>query len=430
MRQTSISAFLKLIAATVGLCTAPISLAQAGTNMPEATSNEVTPPAAGVIMQPGYAKTIGRMAYVWGWPLVNMINRSASITTAPQPGRLNGVLPVAPRGRVAMLSNYINPGQNFVTCPNQDVVYGLGYFSLDEEPVIAQVPDLGGRFWTYALYDARTDQFGKLGKPHDSKPGFYLLVGPNWNGKVPDGVTRVIRSSTALASAIPRVFMDDTDADRKAIEPVINQIVFYPLSEYDGTMKTVDWRKAPEIPGAKSTGGETPWVVPEKFFDQLGGVLDTVPPLRGEEALYGQFRVLLDAAQKDPAIKKSSSKWPAKLNAIRSTRSSSGSITGALLAMAGTAPPTMPALARTTSTAPAPRNRTCSTTRQRRPNTSIPTTIQGRAAQWKEWVQNHLHGSAGEWLLVANTLQRASLLQSKSAGPVFIGDEEQGYETQ
>ena len=49
--------------------------------MPEATSTEVTPPATGVIMQPGYAKTIGRMAYVWGWPLVNMINRSASITT-------------------------------------------------------------------------------------------------------------------------------------------------------------------------------------------------------------------------------------------------------------------------------------------------------------------------------------------------------------
>ena len=44
--------------------------------------------------------------------------------------------------------------------------------------------------------------------------------------------------------------------------------------------------------------------MPEKFFDQLGTVLDTVPPLPGEEALYGQFRVLLDAAAKDPAIKK------------------------------------------------------------------------------------------------------------------------------
>ena len=34
-----------------------------------------------------------------------------------------------------------DPGETFVTCPNQDVVYGLVFFSLDEEPVVAQVPN-------------------------------------------------------------------------------------------------------------------------------------------------------------------------------------------------------------------------------------------------------------------------------------------------
>lgn len=32
---------------------------------------EVTPPATGVTMHPEYAKAIGRMAYIWGWPMVN-----------------------------------------------------------------------------------------------------------------------------------------------------------------------------------------------------------------------------------------------------------------------------------------------------------------------------------------------------------------------
>ena len=91
-------------------------------------------------VHPEYAKAIGRTAYIWGWPMVNMLNRRAAITRAPEPGRLNGVLPAAPRGRIAMLSGYIDPGQTFVTCPNQDVVYGLGFFSLDEEPVVIQVP--------------------------------------------------------------------------------------------------------------------------------------------------------------------------------------------------------------------------------------------------------------------------------------------------
>jgi hypothetical protein len=266
---------------------------------------DVTSPADGVLMHPEYAKVVARMAYVWGWPMVNMLNRKAAITQAPKPGRLNGVLPVAPRGQVGMLHDYIDPGQTFLTCPNQDVVYGLGYFSLDEEPVVAQVPDFGDRFWIYALYDARTDQFAEIGKPYRTRPGFYLLAGPHWKGDTPQGVEAVIRSSTPLASAIPRVFMDDTTEDREAIQASINQIVFYPLKEFDGKMKSIDWNQAPSIPGPKSQGGgETAWVVPEKFFDQFGEVLETVPPLPGEEALYGQFRLLLDAAQRDPAIKK------------------------------------------------------------------------------------------------------------------------------
>ena len=72
-------------------------------------SHRPAQPATGIAMTPGYAATIGQMAYVWGWPLVNMVNRSSSITEAPQPALLNGVVPVAPQGRLAMLSDYIDP---------------------------------------------------------------------------------------------------------------------------------------------------------------------------------------------------------------------------------------------------------------------------------------------------------------------------------
>jgi hypothetical protein len=269
------------------------------------SASEVTQPADGISMSPAYAKMVARQAYVWGWPMVNMLNRRAKITQAPRPGLLNGILPAAPRGQVGMLHDYIEPSETFVTCPNQDVVYGLGFFSLDEEPVIAQVPDFGDRFWVYAIYDARTDQFPQMGKAYETKPGFYLLVGPNWKGDKPAGVEAVIRSRTPLANAIPRIFMDDTAEDRNAIQSVINQVVFYPLSQFDGKMKTIDWRSQPPIPGPKAEGGgETKWVVPEKFFDQFPEVLATVPPLPGEESLYAQFRQLMNAAKADPAIKK------------------------------------------------------------------------------------------------------------------------------
>jgi len=269
----------------VGLLAAVGAAPASGTPQKQEGRAAPTLPAAGIVMHPEYAKTIGRMAYVWGWPMVNMLNRNDRITKAPHPGLLGGILPAAPRGQVGMLHDYILPAETFVTCPNQDVVYGLGFFSLDEEPVIAQVPDFGDRFWVYALYDHGTNQFGELGKPYKSKPGFYLLVGPNWKGTKPEGVQAVIRSPTALANAIPRIFMDDSDADRQAIQKKINQVVFYPLKDFDGKMKTIDWKTTADIPNpnADSCRGRDP-------LGHSRAVLRPVPSSAGHGAAIARRR--------------------------------------------------------------------------------------------------------------------------------------------
>jgi hypothetical protein len=212
----SLAAFTGGAAVPAAMTTASVvATTETARAQPSPAMPRVTEPATGIVMHPGYARTVAQMAYIWGWPIVNMVNRRARITQAPHPGRLNGVLPAAPRGQIGMLADYIDPGQTFIACPNQDVVYGLGFFSLDEEPVVIQVPDFGDRFWVYALYDARTDQVGQLGKPYNSRPGFYLLVGPRWRGLKPAGITDVIRYSTSLGNAIPRIFQDDTPEDKK-----------------------------------------------------------------------------------------------------------------------------------------------------------------------------------------------------------------------
>ncbi|MGA8757325.1 MAG: DUF1254 domain-containing protein [Stellaceae bacterium] len=120
------------------------------------TAAEVPGPASGTAMTKAYVQTVGRMAYLWGWPLVNAANRAAAFSKAPEPSLLGGVVPVA-FNRIAMLTGYISPEEHFVAWPNQDVVYGFAYADLDKEPIVFQVPDFGDRFWVYALYDARTD---------------------------------------------------------------------------------------------------------------------------------------------------------------------------------------------------------------------------------------------------------------------------------
>jgi hypothetical protein len=269
------------------------------------TPAEVPGPAPGTNLTTAYVQTVARVAYLWGWALVNNANRHAAFSKAPEPGLTGGVVPTA-HNAVAMLTNYAPADQHFIVCANQDVVYGFGYLdNLDNEPIVFQVPDFGNRFWVYALYDARTDQFSQISQQNGTKPGFYMVVGPNWKGETPKGITAVLRSSTTVVVAIPRVFMDDTPEDHTAVQPLLSQVVFYPLSRFDGQMKTMDWSKLPDYPAPKSSGpGETQWVNPETFFDELPAVMKSVPPLPGEEALYEWIGSVLDAAAKDATIKK------------------------------------------------------------------------------------------------------------------------------
>jgi hypothetical protein len=254
-------------------------------------------------MTKAYIETVGRTAYLWGWPLVANANRAVAFSKAPEPGLVGGVVPIA-YGGIAMLTDYVTADQRVVACSNQDVVYGPGFLSLDKESFVIQIPEFGDRFWVFALYDARTDEFSAIGKQYGTKPGFYLLVGPDWKGETPAGISGVVRSSTTLVFAIPRIFMDDTAEDRKAVQPVLNQINVYPLSQFDGKMKIKDWSKLPHFPAPKSDGkGETKWANPETFFDELPALMKQVPPLPGEEALYRWISSVLEAAAKDPAIK-------------------------------------------------------------------------------------------------------------------------------
>lgn len=275
------------------------------TQVAQAEAATVPGPVAGTRMTEAYARLAAGDTYFWAWTLENVYNRRLLFKDLKEPGLLGGALPAAPANRITMLTDYIKPSQREVCCPNQDVVYGAGPLALDIEPVVVHVPDLGDRFWVYQIVDLRTDSYANLGKMYGSKPGFYLLAGPDWKGEVPKGINEVFRSKTNTGFICPRIFMDDTAEDRKAIQPLIKQIDAYPLSEFDGTVKQRDWSKVPDYPAPPPNpgGGEAPKVHPEKFFDQLAAVLKDAPPLPGEEAKYAEALALVAAAERDPKLK-------------------------------------------------------------------------------------------------------------------------------
>ena len=103
-------------------------------------------------------------------------------------------------------------------------------------------------------------------------------MGPDWNGKVPFGITGVFRSKTNTGFVAPRVFQNDTAEDKRAVQSVLSGIDLYPLWMFDAA--------------------ETKWVFPDKFIDQLAAVFQDAPPLPGEEAPYKQVLAVIEAASR------------------------------------------------------------------------------------------------------------------------------------
>ena len=109
--------YSQILIAAAFVCAVAFTTAQAQQVPLHKTAAEVPGPAAGTAMTKEYVQMVGRMAYVWGWPMVNSHNRRASFATAPECGYMGGVLPVAPVGYNTMLTDYIKPEQTFIPAP-------------------------------------------------------------------------------------------------------------------------------------------------------------------------------------------------------------------------------------------------------------------------------------------------------------------------
>jgi len=263
-----------------------------------------TGPVPGSKLTDAFVREVGRFAYLWGWPLVNIYNRYwTQDWVKTKTFLVGGVAPIAPINRLGMLTGYNQPGQRYITCPSQDLIYGFGVLDLSRDAVVLQLPDLGERFFVFQATDQRTDAFSEIGAMYGTKQGFYLLAGPEWSGTVPPGIAATFRSPTNLGCIIPRIFQADDPADNQAVQPLLRQIMAYPLAEFDGTMKEKDWSDLPVLPWKALSNEEWRWVNPETFFESLPKALEACPPLPGEEALYALMRSVLDAARGDRTLR-------------------------------------------------------------------------------------------------------------------------------
>jgi hypothetical protein len=112
-------------------------------------------------------------------------------------------------------------------------IYCQTQFDLKNEPVVLVVPPITDRYYTFEFLDAYTNVFAYIGtRATGSTGGTYLIAGPDWNGQVPEGMTK-IWSPTNLAWFINRILVKGP-SDVPNVNAIQDKISVKPVSAFQG----------------------------------------------------------------------------------------------------------------------------------------------------------------------------------------------------
>jgi hypothetical protein len=115
---------------------------------------------------------------------------------------------------------------------NRDTLMTAGWLDLSKGPLVLQVPDMAGRYYSVQFTDpSKNATFAYVGKrTTGTQAGDYLIAGPGWKGQAPSGMTR-ISSPTNSVLVFGRVLVE-SDSDLPTAYALSKQIQLTPLSHW------------------------------------------------------------------------------------------------------------------------------------------------------------------------------------------------------
>lgn len=219
----------------------------------------------------------GTLAYIWGYPMVdlarNMHNETHRIA-ATQP--------------VAAAVNHFHRNENLITpstagelrAPNNDTLYFSGWFDLAAEPVIVQVPDTAGRYYTLAVTDFFNEVTHLGRRTTGTAAQAFALVGPQWRGTLPAGV-RPVPLATQTAWILGRLAVAG-EHELSAARSLLRGFWSAPRSQWRAGQPPPAPLELPSSTRADPQGSLA-------FFEWLNRWLRKNGPRPGEEALVRMF---------------------------------------------------------------------------------------------------------------------------------------------
>lgn len=247
-------------------------------------------------------------AYVFGYPLIIM-DATRRLASSGQPGEgMN-----APVNHFAHMRTFPDASFTDVVSPNADTLYSSAWLDLDAEPIVLSVPDMGKRYYLMPMLDAWTNVFASPGtRTTGNGKGDFAIVGPNWSGTLPDGLTK-INAPTNTVWIIGRTQTNGKE-DFAAVNAIQDSYKLTPLSGWSDETRAADTPSSDSRADARIDTKASPVeqvaaMDAATFFKRLNTLMVANPPSKADSPALARFEALgvgpgkaLDTKGLDPVL--------------------------------------------------------------------------------------------------------------------------------
>lgn len=232
---------------------------------------------------------LSREAYAFGFPLV-LMDTSSKYTAAFSRSSDK-------QSKVSMYQFYHTrkvreTRYHDLASLDNDMIYSTAWLNLAQDPVVLTVPSSGKRFYVGGLTQGWSEIFGVVGtRATGNRRQRFLLSGPQWKGKTPEGM-KSLRSSTNLVWVPIRI--DATGGgDIASARAFQNGLRLTPLSLWGknrSTLRMVDIDQGLDL--KKTPRDQVLEMTAEEFYTKLCALMVDNPPAPLDSAFVDKLRTL------------------------------------------------------------------------------------------------------------------------------------------
>ena len=230
-------------------------------------------------ISPQELRTITERAFIYAYPMLEnyKIMYNAAVDESSE-------LYVATFNQLHHNEKLSTPQDTWVTTPNSDTIYTRAWLDLRTEPVVLTIPKIDqDRYFTFQLIDFYSHNFGYIGtRITGNDGGDFLIAGPNWDGKIPEGITGTRQAETDYVSILARTQVKSHDDVSNTLE-IMKKYELKSLSEYIGKQKPDNPPQTSFIPwdSEKAYGSE--------FINYLNLILTWSEIHPSEKQMFSEF---------------------------------------------------------------------------------------------------------------------------------------------